>query len=181
MKSTISHRSLRQSLTAWPLVPASVALLVSAVLCFWTFSEAQEASASTIRAQENLATAQRSAGMLRRLVPQHMSEGGSQTLVQKLEQDLKNGGADPRCISSVAFQSLGTLTGVPSSRQQARIELTGLKLKQVALALDSVESSGLPCWIDSVELNASGASGEASDTWTAILQVQWLAASMAGN
>lgn len=160
------------------LATAALALAASLLIAFWAWDRTSEAHATAQRAEENLERAHQAMTSLARVTPRQMPSQGFRDMVAQLEKRLSEIEADNRAIRSVNAQSLGILSGVPSARHQGRIELAGLTLAQVAVALDAVESSGLPCWIDAMDLSATG---ETSDLWNATLQVQWLSPTTAAG
>ena len=158
-----------------PALPAALVLLAAALFALSAVRDANRASATAARRQVNLAGTRSVAEALDRVVPRHMPPGGPDLLTRRIEQSLVAAGTPAECaISSLAIQSLGGVGGLPTSRHQAHIELKALTLAQVAVALDAVESSGLPAWIDSLEVWAAPA-GSDQERWNAVLQVDWLA------
>lgn len=170
-----SSRRLGHSrwLVRYPLIPFAAVLLLSACFALWSIGQASRSRAAAERLEENLQRARAASDALTRIVPQHMPAGGAQALVEQLEDALIAAGADRGLMRSVNVQSLGGLSDVPSGRQQARIELAGLTVRQSAIAIDAIESCALPVWIESTDLSATG--GDAADHWNAIIQVNWIA------
>jgi hypothetical protein len=156
----------------YPLVPAGIVLLCAVGFTVWSMAGAGQAREVARRASQNLERARVASESLERMVPRYMPAGGAATLVERMERSLVAAGADKGAVRSVNVQSLGQLTDVAAGRRQARVELAGLTMPHAATAIDAVESCGLPVWIESAELSASG--GEAADEWIAVMQVNWI-------
>jgi hypothetical protein len=157
----------------YPLIPVTAVLFLAACFALWAIDQASRSRAAAERAEHNLQRARNASDLLTRIVPRHMPAGGAQTLVEHLEGSLVAAGADKHSVRSVNVQSLGRLSDVPAGRQQARVELTGLTMRQAAIAIDTIEVCALPVWIESMDLSA--ADGAAGDSWNAVIHVNWIA------
>ena len=166
-------RLVRGACRRHPAIPAAVVLLAALLFSLSAVRAADQARAGATRRQENLDKARSLAEALDRVVPPQMPADGPAILTRRLEQGLAAAGVPAEgAIGSLALRSLGGVGGLPMSRHQARIELTALTMRQVAVAIDAIESSGTPVWLESVELQAAGTS---EDRWDAVVLVQWLA------
>lgn len=154
------------------MIPAGAALLVAALFASWAVAHATQSRATAQRLGQNVQRAHVASAALSRTAPRHMPSGGAQVLVERLEESLIAAGADKQSMRSVNLQSLGGLSDVHSARQQARLELTNLTTRQAAVAIDAIESCGLPVWVESMDLSATG---EGADGWNATIQVNWIA------
>jgi len=154
-----------------PLLLAALAFITGIGFAGWAATEASQAATTAQRLEQILIRSRAAATSLVRLTPAHMPADGSRLLMERLEKCLKSAESGSNAIVAANQESTGSLVGVSSQRQHFRVELAGLHLSQVAAALNAIESSGLPCWIDSLELSAASGGG---DKWNAILQVGWL-------
>lgn len=74
-------------------------------------------------------------------------------------------------LRSQSIHSLGSVGQTAVSREQERIELTGLSLKQAGMIVDALERADLPVWVESADLTPSG-----SQEWSLVLEIDWLEA-----
>ena len=148
----------------------STAILLIALAFFWyTRNILVAAQASVVRGAENLERAQRATIQLQKLRPQTLPLNSSQLITDLLDSARKAAELDNRSLRSESIRSRGTLGDTGIIRKSAHVQLVNLTQSQTAKLVSIIESSNMPIWVESVDMNAT-----ASDQWTLVLDLAWL-------
>jgi len=148
----------------------STAILLIALAFFWhTKNISATAQASAVRSAQNLEQAQRAATQLQKLRPQTLPLNSGQAITGLLDTAFKAAEVDNRSRRSESIRSRGALGDTGIIRQSAHVDLTNLTQTQAAKLVSAIESSNMPVWIESADMNAT-----TSDRWTLVLDLAWL-------
>jgi hypothetical protein len=170
-KSPASFQKISKFWQDYPLVIAVVVCVISGALLVQAWASSQGTAELAIRVHQQYQRAQTAAAVLTRVMPEMLTDAQVRIVRDLLGKGVATAGGSDKNVRAIYPESLGQLAGVQASHGRLRVELAGLTLKQLGTVINTMESSGLPLWIESIALSAAQ---DGSQSWNATLDFAWI-------
>ncbi len=171
--ATLSDRRVVSRGFMEPLWLTMGTLVVAGALLWFSIGAVQRAKAVSIRNLQNVTRAKQSALDLARSMPPVVEPEGTKTSTQRItdlvDHCLHGAAVGDRALRSQSIHSLGSVGQTAVSREQERIELSGLTLTQAGMIVDTLERAPLPIWVESAAITPVG-----PKAWSLVLEIDWL-------